>query len=89
MHLNQILKNAIRNLDAVVELQTHSQFYNMELSIHLSMTFLWLRVYWKHVKHSIWKLLQAPFFVGCTFLLLEDNTCMDKELNIKWTSVLD
>lgn len=36
MHLNQILKNIIRNLDAVVELQTHSQFYNMEISIYLS-----------------------------------------------------
>lgn len=36
MHLNQILKNIIRNLDAVVALQTHSQFYNMEISIHLS-----------------------------------------------------
>lgn len=45
MHLNQILKNAIRNLDAIVELQTHRQFYNMEISIHLSIIFLWLRVY--------------------------------------------
>lgn len=31
----------------------------------------------------------SSFFVGCTFLLLEDKICMNNELNIKWTSALD